>query len=93
MLLVRLLDDASSAVTVGPHCVAGFLGVLAGGAWDPTLLVIMAASLLVALPGFQWALQRTAAPLCGISYELPNRTDVDKNLVLGAALFGAGWGE
>lgn len=59
-------------------------------------MCVMGGALLVALPTFQWALRhvRTGAhPLANVCYELPSKTAVDSNLVVGALLFGAGWGE
>ena len=70
---------------------AGFLGVL-GGTFDPSLMCVMGAALLVALPGFQLALRR-ARPLCASCFELPRKTAVEANLIVGALTFGAGWGE
>jgi uncharacterized membrane protein YedE/YeeE len=75
-----------------PSKVAGFLSVLAGS-WDPTLAAVMGGALLVALPGFQLTLRRLTAPRCAPCYELPSKTAVDADLLLGAAVFGAGWGE
>ena len=70
---------------------AGFLGVL-GGTFDPSLMCVMGGALLVALPTFQLALRR-ARPLCASCFELPRKTALDANLILGALTFGAGWGE
>lgn len=56
----------------------------------------MGGALLVALPTFQWALRHVRSgghPLANVCYELPSKTAVDANLVVGALLFGAGWGE
>lgn len=55
-------------------------------------MFVMGGALLVALPTFQWALRRSK-PLCNVCFELPSKTGVDANLILGALLFGAGWGE
>lgn len=63
------------------------------GSWDPSLMCVMGGALLVSLPAFQWLLSRRAAPLANICFELPTKTAVDRNLLLGSALFGAGWGE
>jgi len=56
----------------------------------------MGGALLLALPAFQWALRHVRSgghPLANVCYELPSKTAVDGNLVWGALLFGAGWGE
>ena len=59
-------------------------------------MCVMGGALLLALPAFQWALRHVRSgghPLANVCYELPSKTAVDGNLVLGALLFGAGWGE
>lgn len=72
-----------------PARVLGFLDVL--GAWDPALLLVMAGALAVALPAFQW-LRRHPRPMLDEQFFLPERTRIDRELLLGALLFGIGWG-
>ncbi|MEQ8604766.1 MAG: YeeE/YedE family protein [Marivibrio sp.] len=77
-----------------PARVIGFLdiGRLAGeGVWDPTLGFVMAGALLATAPGFAW-LRRRGAPRLADAFQWPTRRDVDARLVLGALLFGIGWG-
>jgi len=74
---------------VQPAKVLGFLDIF--GAWDPTLAVVMAAALAVAVPGFRLAGQRPG-PLLANNYLWPTKTGIDRPLVAGAALFGVGWG-
>lgn len=71
-----------------PAKVLAFLDIF--GAWDPSLLVVMAAALAVGSAGFAFAQRRT--PLLAPRSQWPEKTKVDTSLVLGAALFGAGWG-
>ena len=73
--------------------VLGFLDVLAipKGGWDPTLAIVMAAALVVSVPGF-WLAKRRGRPVLAGAAAWPSRTDIDRPLILGAALFGAGWG-
>jgi uncharacterized membrane protein YedE/YeeE len=73
--------------------VLGFLDLLAirKGGWDPTLAIVMAAALAVAIPGFWFARQR-ARPVLADAAAWPSRTAIDRRLLAGAALFGAGWG-
>ncbi len=61
------------------------------GTWDPSLAVVMAAALAVSGLGYRYAKQRGRPMLAAQSF-WPTRTDVDAPLVLGAMLFGAGWG-
>ena len=74
---------------VQPTKVIGFLDIF--GAWDPSLAVVMAAALAVALPGFRLAGLRTG-PVLAKDYFWPTKTGIDAPLVIGAALFGIGWG-
>src|SRR5438045_3400641 len=74
---------------VQPTKVLGFLDIF--GAWDPSLAVVMAAALAVAVPGFMLARGRSRPVLAG-QYFWPGKSDIDAPLVLGAGLFGIGWG-
>ena len=73
--------------------VLGFLDVLAipKGGWDPTLAIVMAAALVVSLPGF-WLAKRRGRPILADVAAWPSRTGIDRPLIAGAVLFGAGWG-
>ena len=61
------------------------------GAWDPSLAVIMVAALAVSSVGFAFA-KRRGRPLLAPQSLWPTRADIDRPLVVGAALFGIGWG-
>ena len=74
---------------VQPTKVLGFLDLF--GAWDPSLAVVMAAALAVAAPGFMLARNRPRPVLSG-QYFWPGKSEIDAPLVLGAGLFGIGWG-
>jgi uncharacterized protein len=73
--------------------VLGFLDVLAipKGKWDPTLAIVMAAALVVSVPGFLLA-RRRGRPVLSDVAAWPSKTIIDPPLLAGAALFGAGWG-
>src|SRR3954468_4636466 len=74
---------------VQPTKVLGFLDIF--GAWDPSLAVVMAAALAIAAPGFMLARKRAGRVLAG-QYFWPGKSEIDTPLVLGAGLFGTGWG-
>jgi len=75
-----------------PSKVVGFLD-LGSGRWDPSLAFVMAAALALTFPFFQLVAKRMESPMMAKSFSLPtNTTAVDRNLVLGAILFGMGWG-
>jgi uncharacterized membrane protein YedE/YeeE len=72
-----------------PAKVQNFLDV--AGTWDPSLAFVMGAAVGLAFLGFRLVLRRPA-PFWGSRFHLPTWTQVDRRLVLGAALFGVGWG-
>ena len=81
-----------------PAKVMGFLnvgGIFAPerfGAWDASLAFVMGGALLVTVVAFAVTLRMGKTPWAAAQFELPKRQDIDRNLVLGAALFGVGWG-
>jgi uncharacterized membrane protein YedE/YeeE len=74
---------------VSPTKVLGFLDIF--GAWDPSLAVVMAAALAVSAPGFMLANGRSR-PLLAAQSVWPTKNHIDRPLVVGAAIFGIGWG-
>ena len=90
-LLCGLVFGAGLLISgmVQPTKVLGFLDIF--GAWDPSLAVVMAAALAVSVPGFMLANGRPQPLFAAKSY-WPTRRDIDRPLIVGAALFGAGWG-
>jgi len=58
---------------------------------DPALMLTMGAAVAVTGLGFPWVLRRTR-PLLGPRFLLPTRSDLDRPLIVGAVLFGVGWG-
>jgi uncharacterized membrane protein YedE/YeeE len=74
---------------VQPTKVLGFLDIF--GAWDPSLAVVMMAALAVSIPGFMLA-NRRGRPLLAPQSFWPTKAGIDPPLVIGASLFGVGWG-
>lgn len=72
-----------------PSKVLGFLDL--AGLWDPSLAFVMGGAILVSLGAFALAKQRTTSFLGGAMH-LPTSRQIDKRLVTGSLLFGAGWG-
>ena len=58
---------------------------------DPGLMLTMAGAMAVTLLGYPLVLRR-GRPLLGARFVLPTRRDLDAPLLVGAALFGLGWG-
>lgn len=74
---------------VNPAKVLGFLDLF--GAWDPSLAFVMGGAVAVTFVGFKLVLKR-GKPLFENQFSLPTRIDIDRDLLLGASLFGVGWG-
>ncbi len=72
-----------------PAKVVAFLDVT--GDWDPSLAFVMGGAIAVYATMSRLVLKR-AHPLAGGGFNLPTRKDVEPNLVIGAAVFGIGWG-
>ena len=72
-----------------PGKVLGFLDL--AGAWDPSLALVMGGAIAVGIFAFGSAKKRTTSFLGG-ALHLPTARDIDKRLVIGGLLFGAGWG-
>jgi len=90
-LLCGLIFGAGLLISgmVQPTKVLGFLDIF--GAWDPSLAVVMVAALAVSVPGFMLANGRSRPLLTARSF-WPTKRDIDLPLIVGAALFGIGWG-
>ena len=76
-----------------PAKVLGFLDIaaIASGTWDPSLAFVMAGGLAVTLPAF-WFARRRTAPVAAPAFQAPAATTIDQRLMLGALVFGVGWG-
>ena len=72
-----------------PTKVQGFLDIF--GAWDISLALVMGGGLIVAIIGVQLA-KRQQSSWIGTLIELPSKTTINKKLLIGAMLFGIGWG-
>ena len=72
-----------------PGKVLGFLDI--AGIWDPSLALVMGGAIAVGFFAFAMAKKRTVNFLGG-ALHLPKSNQIDKPLVIGAMMFGAGWG-
>ena len=72
-----------------PRKIFNFLDV--AGTWDPSLLFVLGAAVLVTIVAFRFVLRRSA-PVFDTQFFLPTNPSVDRPLLLGAAMFGVGWG-
>lgn len=74
---------------IDPAKVLGFLDV--AGNWDPSLAFVMAGAVFVTALGYGLAGSR-ARPILDAGFHGSSRSSVDRPLVVGAVLFGIGWG-
>lgn len=90
--LAGLLFGAGLIISqmVNPALVLGFLNVT--GDWDPTLIFVMVGALLVFGCGYWLLVRRMKHPVLARHFDIPSRRDIDWRLILGAAVFGIGWG-
>ncbi len=90
-LVVGLVFGTGVTVSgmINPAKVLGFLDF--AGDWDPTLALVMLGALAAAAPGFALAKRRNA-PLTEKTFHIPTGRQVDAPLIVGALMFGVGWG-
>lgn len=72
-----------------PAKVKGFLDLF--GAWDPSLALVMGGAIAVGVFAFA-AGKRRERSWTGDLMEIPRSTVIDRRLIGGGVLFGAGWG-
>lgn len=72
-----------------PTKVIGFLDLF--GAWDASLMLVMAGAIGVHFFAYRF-IAKKSSPLFAAKFSVPSRRDIDAKLVVGALLFGAGWG-
>lgn len=90
-LLVGLLFGAGLALSdmINPARVQAFLDI--AGDWDPTLAYVMAAAILPSAVGYLIR-QKMDRPLLDNQFYIPENRSLDRPLLLGAMMFGVGWG-
>ena len=74
---------------INPAKVLGFLNIF--DEWDPSLAFVMIGALVVSTPFFH-LFKNNDKPLFSSNFLIPNTKDIDKKLIIGSILFGAGWG-
>lgn len=103
--LLALVSAAVSGIVFGvglsiarmtdPNKIWNFLDVAAipTGGWDPSLAFVMGGGLAVAIVGLRlnrWLAM--PAPVAAPAFIKTHRTKIDRPLVIGAVIFGVGWG-
>jgi uncharacterized membrane protein YedE/YeeE len=80
---------------IDPNKIWDFLDIAAipSGGWDPSLAFVMGGGLLVAIVGLRLnRLFAMPAPLAAPAFIKTQRVHIDLPLVIGASVFGIGWG-
>ena len=74
---------------INPAKVLGFLNIFEE--WDPSLAFVMIGALIVSTPLFH-LFKKNDKPLFSSNFLISNNKEIDKRLIIGSILFGAGWG-
>ena len=74
---------------INPAKVLGFLNVF--GEWDPSLALVMIGALIIFSPLFH-LFKNKEKPIFSTSFSISENKEIDKRLIFGSILFGAGWG-
>jgi hypothetical protein len=90
-LLAGLIFGLGLAISqmVNPKKVLDFLDVT--GNWDPSLALVMAGAVGVAMLAFRFVIRR-GQPMFESEFHLPRMTKMDRRLLIGSGVFGLGWG-
>ena len=72
-----------------PEKVIGFLSITHN--WDASLIFVMGGGIITAGPFFYLVRNRQTSSL-GNQIDLPKKQKLDKKIIIGASLFGVGWG-
>ena len=74
---------------INPEKVLGFLDLF--GNWDPSLAFVMIGALIVSSPLFH-IIKKKEKPIFAENFNYSNNKSINNKLILGSAIFGAGWG-
>jgi uncharacterized membrane protein YedE/YeeE len=90
-IVVGILFGAGLALSdmINPARVLAFLDI--AGAWDPTLAFVMIGAVVPTAVAFAMR-PRLSSPLFGNKFVIPENRSPDRRLLIGAAIFGLGWG-
>ena len=74
---------------INPQKVLGFLNLF--GEWDPSLIFVMFGAIIIFAP-MHFIFKRKSRPIFAKQFQIIKNKNIDRNLLLGSGLFGAGWG-
>jgi uncharacterized membrane protein YedE/YeeE len=72
-----------------PAKVLNFLDI--AGQWDPSLAFVMGGAVVVTAIGYRLVFRR-GTPMLDETFHLPTARQIDGKLIIGATIFGIGWG-
>ncbi len=72
-----------------PEKVIGFLDIF--GSWDPSLIFVMVGGIVVHFATYK-LIRKRGSPLLSTKWHVPTKKEITPALVIGATLFGVGWG-
>jgi len=74
---------------IDPAKVLGFLNIF--GDWDPSLAFVMIGALIISSPFFH-LFKNNNKPIFSEKFSYSQTKEINKKLIVGSSLFGAGWG-
>jgi uncharacterized membrane protein YedE/YeeE len=74
---------------INPEKVLGFLNIFRE--WDPSLAFVMMGGLIISAPIFH-LFKNKEKPIFSTNFSISENKEIDKRLIIGSILFGAGWG-
>ncbi|MDA7795502.1 YeeE/YedE family protein [Candidatus Pelagibacter sp.] len=74
---------------IDPAKVLGFLNIF--GDWDPSLAFVMIGALIISSPFFH-LFKNNNKPIFSEKFSYSQNNEINKKLIVGSSLFGAGWG-
>ncbi|MDX1581915.1 MAG: DUF6691 family protein [Alphaproteobacteria bacterium] len=90
-LVTGILFGAGLALSdmVNPARVLAFLDIF--GAWDPALALVMVGAIIPSAIAYQFT-RKMNGPVFETKFFVPENRIIDRQLIIGGAIFGAGWG-
>lgn len=91
ILICGVLFGAGLTISnlVNANKILNFLDIT--GNWDPSLLFVMLAALIVTSIGYHFIF-KMKHPLLAEKFYCSTKESIDAKLIIGAAIFGIGWG-
>ena len=74
---------------IDPVKILDFLKIF--GYWDPSLIFVIMGALIISSPFFH-LFKDNKKPIFAEKFSYSNNKELDKKLIIGASLFGLGWG-